>query len=241
MLGGAGNDIYEVDSENDVVIEFAGDGPDQVDSAAASYTLSAFVENLTLTGTADIEGTGNAFANKITGNNGANQLAGAKGDDTLTGDDGNDTLDGRARRDSLSGGKGNDTYEVDDIGDKIAESGGTSDVDTVESTITYVLGNALENLTLLGTAAIDGTANTLNNALLGNDKANTLRGLIGDDTLNGEGGKDLLMGGDGNDGSWASATATRWSAAAAAISFCSACRAARAMCWRISTACRAAT
>ncbi|HTO84392.1 MAG TPA: calcium-binding protein, partial [Methylomirabilota bacterium] len=199
MLGSGGNDTYEVDSSSDAVIELSGDGTDQVDSAA-SFALSDFVENLTLTGTAGIDGTGNALANKITGNDAANRLSGADGDDTLTGNGGDDTLDGGIGADSLSGGKGNDTYEVDDSGDKIAESGGAADVDTVESTITYVLGSNLEKLTLLGTAAIDGTGNNLNNALLGNDKANTLSGLAGNDTLNGEGGRDLLMGGAGNDG-----------------------------------------
>src|SRR5262249_1858782 len=95
-------------------------------------------------------------------------------------------------------GKGG--YRADDSGDKIGESGGSADVDTVQSTIAYILGSNLENLTLTGTAAIDGTGNSLNNALLGNDKANTLSGLAGNDTLNGEGGRDLLMGGAGNDG-----------------------------------------
>src|SRR5262249_49795183 len=199
MLGGAGNDIYEVDDANDAIIELAGDGTDQVDSAV-SFALSDFVENLRLTGTADIDGTGNMLGNAITGSDAANALDGGNGKDTLTGNGGNDTLDGGLGADSLSGGKGNDTYTVDDIGDKIAENGGTGDVDTVNSRITYVLGNNLEKLTLVGDEAIDGTGNGLNNGLLGNDKANTLRGLAGDDTLNGGAGRDLLMGGVGNDG-----------------------------------------
>jgi Ca2+-binding RTX toxin-like protein len=121
MLGGAGNDTYEVDDDNDVIVELAGEGTDQVNSTAAIFTLGAYIENLTLTGTADIEGTGNALGNKITGNTGANELVGHDGNDTLTGNDGNDILNGGFGADNMSGGKGNDTYDVDNIGDKITE------------------------------------------------------------------------------------------------------------------------
>jgi len=207
MLGGAGNDTYEVDDKNDVIVELSGDGTDQVNSSADVFTLGAHIENLTLTGTADIEGTGNALGNKITGNTGANELVGHDGNDTLTGNDGNDILNGGFGADSMSGGKGNDTYDVDDIGDKITESGGATDVDTVNSTITYVLGNNLENLNLVNLddgivvndEGIDGTGNSLGNTIFGGLKANTLSGLAGDDTLFGNPGKDLLLGGDGND------------------------------------------
>jgi Ca2+-binding RTX toxin-like protein len=198
-IGGAGNDTYEVGSDKDAIVEYANEGTDQVNSSVFAYALSDFVENLTLTGNADINGGGNALANKITGNVGANDLEGGAGNDTLTGNDGNDVLHGDEGADSMAGGKGNDSYFVDDAGDKISESGPTTDVDAVFSEITYVLGTTLETLTLQGGDAIDGTGNALANEIDGNAEANILSGLGGDDTLNGGDGADMLLGGDGND------------------------------------------
>ena len=179
MIGGAGNDSYVVDNAGDIVTEVAAGGTDSV-QASVTYTLGAEVENLTLTGTGAINGTGNALDNGLTGNTGANRLDGGLGADTMT------------------GGGGNDTYVVDNAGDVVVEaaSGGT---DTVESSVTYTLGAEVENLTLTGTAAINGTGNALNNMLTGNAAANVLTGGAGNDTLNGGAGIDTLVGGAGND------------------------------------------
>ena len=73
MAGGLGNDIYVVDNVGDVVTEADNAGTDTVRSSI-TYTLGANVENLTLTGAAAINGTGNALANIITGNGAANIL-----------------------------------------------------------------------------------------------------------------------------------------------------------------------
>lgn len=94
MSGGQGNDRYRVDTLNDVVIEHAGEGVDQVD-ASLSYSLQGstqHVENLTLTGSDDIDATGNALSNTIRGNTGANIINGASGDNHLFGDLGADTF-----------------------------------------------------------------------------------------------------------------------------------------------------
>ncbi|MBX3480889.1 MAG: M10 family metallopeptidase C-terminal domain-containing protein [Caulobacter sp.] len=78
--------------------------------AGVSYVLSSNLENLTLTGTADLNGTGSGDDNVITGNSGANILDGAAGDDTLIGGDGNDVLIGGDGEDALSGGAGADHF-----------------------------------------------------------------------------------------------------------------------------------
>jgi serralysin len=65
--------------------------------------------------------------------------------------------------------------------------------------MTHTLGNYLENLTLTGTAVINGTGNTLANILTGNSAVNTLKGESGNDILNGGLGNDILTGGTGVD------------------------------------------
>ncbi|WP_374372637.1 cadherin domain-containing protein [Dongia sp.] len=108
MSGGAGNDAYVVNSSGDIVLEDPDGGIDIVFSSV-TYTLSDIdVENLVLTGSSNIDGTGNNAANEIYGNAGNNKLNGAGGADYLTGGRGNDTLDGGGENDFLSGGAGND-------------------------------------------------------------------------------------------------------------------------------------
>ena len=187
LIGGKGNDTYVVDS-SDVVVEVAGEGTDTI-KISATYTLSDTVENLTLTGSSAIDGTGNAGNNVLTGN-GANN--------TLIGFAGNDTLDGGAGSDIHIGGLGNDTYVVDSASDVVTELAGEG-TDTVKSSITYTLADVLEKLTLSGSSAIDGTGNAANNTLTGNTASNTLTGLGGNDTLDGGRGDDVLIGGTGND------------------------------------------
>ncbi|MBB5220433.1 Ca2+-binding RTX toxin-like protein [Amaricoccus macauensis] len=108
MTGGAGNDRYVVDNVGDQVVESAGQGIDRVSSTITFSLESAQVEHLTLQGSADINGTGNDFANALNGNSGANVLVGNGGDDSLSGGLGNDTLDGGDGADVLNGGAGND-------------------------------------------------------------------------------------------------------------------------------------
>jgi VCBS repeat-containing protein len=197
LVGGAGNDTYVVDNVGDVVVENAGEGTDTVQSSV-SYTLSANVENLVLTGSGTINGTGNALDNVITGNNGNNILSGLGGNDTLVGSAGNDTLDGGTGADNMQGGTGDDIYVVDDAGDVVTEALGAG-IDTVQSGISYTLADTLENLTLTGSANLDGTGNAANNILTGNSGDNTLGAGAGADTVNAGAGNDYVLGGDGND------------------------------------------
>uniref|UniRef100_UPI0039892B92 calcium-binding protein n=1 Tax=Methyloglobulus sp. TaxID=2518622 RepID=UPI0039892B92 len=173
MVGGAGNDTYVVDNTGDVVTELLNEGTDWVQSSV-TYMLSANVENLNLTASSLINGTGNALDNVLTGNGVAN---------TLTGDAGNDRLIGGAGNDTMRGGTGNDTYVINVTTDIITENLNEG-TDTVESNITFSLAaiNNVENLTLIGSTAINGTGNTLNNVLTGNSAKNILTGGTGDDT-----------------------------------------------------------
>jgi Ca2+-binding RTX toxin-like protein len=182
MAGGAGNDTYFVNKEGDVVTENAGEGKDHVISSA-KYTLGANVENLTLTGSAAINGYGNGHDNVLTGNAAANNLESFGGADTLNGGGGADTL---------QGGDGNDVYIVNNAGVLIVEkaNGGLGGYDHVFSSVDYTLSAQVEELTLTGTANLIAT---------GNSGANTLNGNAGHNVLNGGDGADKMKGGLGND------------------------------------------
>lgn len=206
MTGGAGNDTYFVENAGDVVTELFNAGTDTV-SSRLTYLLSNNVENLTLTGNAAVNGTGNALANVITGNAAANQLAGLIGNDTLNGEGGNDSLVGGGGNDSLSGGagadtmlggQGDDTYVVDNAGDVVTELLNEGR-DTVSTQLTYMLPNNVEHLTLTGIAAVNATGNGLANTVIGNTASNQLNGLAGNDILDGGFGTNSLTGGTGND------------------------------------------
>nr|WP_244329378.1 Calx-beta domain-containing protein [Tolypothrix sp. PCC 7910] len=224
LSGGLGNDNYIVDSFGDVVIENANEGTDTV-SASVSYTLTDNVERLNLTGTADIDGTGNSLSNTITGNSGNNILTGGEGNDSLNGGagndilnggvgndsltgsegndilnsgDGNDSLNGGVGDDSLNGGVGNDSYTVDSFGDVITENANEG-TDTVSASVSYTLTDNIERLILTGKLDIDGTGNSLSNTITGNVGNNILNGGDGNDSLNGGAGNDSLNGGVGND------------------------------------------
>ncbi|MBD2447246.1 hypothetical protein H6G76_08715 [Nostoc sp. FACHB-152] len=192
LMGSLGNDTYIVDSATDTIIENAGEGTDIISSSVAfSLAGLANIENLTLTGTAAINGTGNAANNVITGNSGNNSLDGGAGNDTLNGGAGNDTL---------MGSLGNDTYIVDSATDTIIENAGEG-TDIISSSVTFSLAALanIENLTLTGTAAINGTGNAANNVITGNTGNNSLDGGSGNDVLTGKTGKDTLTGGLGVD------------------------------------------
>ncbi|MDD1458344.1 cadherin domain-containing protein, partial [Dolichospermum sp. ST_sed7] len=179
LIGGKGNDTFVVDNIGDNIAEGLNGGIDTVKSSI-TWTLKTNLENLTLTGTTAINGTGNNLSNRITGNTGNNVLNGGAGADTLL------------------GGAGNDSYYVDNAADSITENLNQG-TDIVFSTITYTLTTNLENLTLQGTTAINGTGNDLNNRITGNTADNVLTGGLGNDTLTGNAGLDTLIGGKGND------------------------------------------
>ena len=218
------------------VTKRSGEGTDTVQSSI-SFTLGANVENLILTGSANIDGTGNGDVNAIIGNSGNNTLDGGAGADTMTGGAGDDTyvvddvgdvvvegasdgidtvrtsvsytLDGQRREPdpdrqrqhqwqrqrlrqrrspataattrstaapapiTMTGGLGNDTYVVDNVGDVVVEPPTRAPTPCSRS-FSYTLGANVENLTLTGALAIDGTGNGGANVITGNSAANTL-------------------------------------------------------------------
>ena len=139
--------------------------------SSVSYTLGPNDLNLVLTGTADLQGYGNAANNVINGNSG------------------NNLIDGGAGADSMFGGAGNDTYFVDNAGDGVVENANEGN-DTVFSTVHHTLSANVENLILQGSADLQG---------YGNSGANVIYGNAGNNLLNGGGGADLMVGGAGDD------------------------------------------
>jgi len=198
LLGGKGNDTYVVDDVGDVVTEDLNAGTDLVKSAI-DYTLTDNVENLTLTGSGDIDGTGNALKNVLLGN------------------DGDNVLDGGDGIDSLKGGNGDDTYVVDLVAvgtgaaakakleDSVTEAAtADSGNDTLSlragdlvltNATTLALGKTLENIDISATGSnlLNLTGNAAANEMTGNDAVNKLDGGLGNDTLTGGLGNDVFI------------------------------------------------
>src|SRR5262249_18620732 len=166
LIGGLGDDTYIVDNAGDVVTEAANAGSDTVKSSI-SYAIVGYVENLVLTGTADINATGNALNNILIGNAGANLLNGGGGGH------------------SMAGGQGNDVYVIDNAGDVVTELAGEG-TDEVRSSIAIGLIANVENYTFTGTTAVNFT---------GDGADNKIAGTAYNDTLGGGGGTDTLIGG----------------------------------------------
>lgn len=181
LTGGVGEDTFIVDNSGDVVVELANQGGHDLVLASASFTMGQNVEDLVLTGSASVNGTGNTSANSLRGNSGANRL------------------DGGAGTDYLYGGAGNDTYVVDRSTDIVAGEDTAGGIDTIESSVSWTLGLGIERGLLIGSAAISLTGNAVANLLTGNLAANTLTGGLGNDSLWGSGGADSLNGGIGVD------------------------------------------
>jgi Ca2+-binding RTX toxin-like protein len=173
MDGAGGSDTFYVDSVGDRTSDSGTTGVDQVFSSA-SHAIGTGIENLTLTGTGTINGTGNGDNNSIIGNTGNNILNGGAGTDTM------------------SGSTGNDSYYVDDTNDVINETG-TNTGDKVFSSANYTIGTGIENLELIGTTAINGTGNASKNTIIGNSAANVLDALGGSDVMDGKGGGDTYI------------------------------------------------
>jgi Ca2+-binding RTX toxin-like protein len=169
MQGGQGDDIYYVDNPNDQVIELPNEGTDEIRTGLSTYSLETLpnVENLTGIGLS---------TQTLIGNEGANVITSGAGVDTLI------------------GGNGNDTYVVNNQGDRVQEAAGFSGGDDEVQT-------ALAEYSLAGTVGVETLRGTSDNgqSLTGGDEAEVIIGGEGNDTLNGGAGDDVIFGNGGND------------------------------------------
>ena len=215
MFGQLGDDTYVIENFSDKAFEEFNQGIDTVE-ASIGYVLDNNLEKLVLVGADAIDGGGNDLDNEIVGNEldniidgqggndtlsglaGNDSLLGGEGDDYLDGGIGDDLLDGGLDNDVMLGQAGNDTFVVDSVEDEIVERSNEG-IDTVRSSITFTIGENLENLILTGNETIDGTGNAVDNNITGNIADNVLLGLGGNDVIDGKGGNDHIEGGAGDD------------------------------------------
>ncbi|MEQ1938715.1 calcium-binding protein [Mesorhizobium sp. CN5-321] len=193
MQGGAGNDTYVVDSAGDIVDETGASGFDRVQSAlsinlADAVHFKGAIEMGILTGSANLNLTGNGLNNLLVGNAGGNFINGGAGNDTM------------------QGGAGNDTYVVDSANDIVDESvAGSNGFDRVQSALSINLADAvhfkgaIEMGVLTGSANVNLTGNGLNNLLVGNAGGNFINGGAGADTMQGGAGNDTYVVDNAND------------------------------------------
>jgi Ca2+-binding RTX toxin-like protein len=129
-----------------------------------------------------------------------NSIVGTSGSGTLTGTAGADLIDDHGGAYVLSGGLGDDTYLVSNRGTTVVEQFNAG-IDTVKSSVSFTLGDNIENLTLTGTSNIDATGNSQSNIITGNSGDNIIEGGQGNDILTGGGGHDtyIFQPGDGSD------------------------------------------
>jgi Ca2+-binding RTX toxin-like protein len=118
MDGGAGDDVYWVDTGADLTFEGVGGGTDTVHANVtvpnAGVYLYANIENLVLEGTTAF-GVGNELANQLTGTASGNWLLGGAGSDRIAGMGGSDVLFGEAGADTFVFGAGSGQDVIGDF------------------------------------------------------------------------------------------------------------------------------
>jgi Ca2+-binding RTX toxin-like protein len=186
VYGGSGNDSLRGNFGNDMLN--GGSGNDDLSDGTGNDILDAGAGDDTLDG-----GDGN---NTLYGGAGNDTLYGGGNNDMLYGGAGNDEFFSEIGHSMFYGGTGDDTYLIFDVGISVAIENSFEGNDQVNSGVSYVLGNGLENLWLFnssGSLDTNGTGNNLNNEIVGNDGSNRLSGKVGNDTLEGQQGNDVYV------------------------------------------------
>jgi len=169
LIGGAGDDVFVIHSSGDVI-----SGPREGDDlvlSAVSYVLSESVNQLTLTGSADLFAIGNGGSSVIRAN------------------DGNDTLIAGRGDTSLIGGAGSDTFVVNKTSD-VVEDHFASGNNVIRSSASFSLVDNVNTLQLVGSGNLVGTGNAADHTIVANS---------GNDTLIAGSGNATLIGGAGSD------------------------------------------
>jgi Ca2+-binding RTX toxin-like protein len=173
----AATDIVAQNSTGESATIFGTEGDDSLVGTEGSDTIDGLGGN-----------------DKIDGLEGADSLIGGSGNDTLFGGDAN-FYEGAG--DTLDGGLGDDRYVIGryDLNVLLADAGGTDTV--VANSGWWTLAAGFENLELGFDWSSDGVAFGTGNAA-----SNVITGFQGwwvDNVLDGAGGNDTLIGGDGDD------------------------------------------
>ena len=198
LVGTAGDDTFTVNHCDDVIAPNPSGGIDTVNSTV-TFTLDPGVENLVLTGSAAIDGTGNDSNNKLTGNGAGNRITTGAGDDTVGAGGGNDVIvsaDDLNALDKIDGGAGTDRLLLngDYSGGLVFGATTVTNVEKFElaagNSYNLTLNDATNGSGLIvdGSALGSGETLTLNGAA---EKSAALTALGGadNDTITGGGGK----------------------------------------------------
>jgi Ca2+-binding RTX toxin-like protein len=172
LIGGAGGDTYVINNAADVIEAVTGNT--DIVQSSVSYTLTAAVGVLNLTGSGNLSATDGYGYAVITAN---------AGHDTLTGGSGRDTLIAGSGIDTLIAGSGTNTLVLNNAADVVE---GASAADTIEASFDYTMGGGVDNLVLTGSANLVATGNS--------DATNSISANSGIDTLIAGSGADTLIG-----------------------------------------------
>ncbi len=197
IIGGAGNDTLDTSA-------FAGNYLVNLATGLTNFAGESFTQMEALVSGAGSDTlVGTAGANTLNGGGGSDTVDGGAGNDSLLGGDGNDTLNGGGGSDTANGGAGDDlVFAVIGTPETIIGGAGIDTLDTTAFGGNYAVNLATGVTNFAGesfTQMENIVAGIGNDTLVGTGGANVMNGGAGNDSVNGDLGADSLLGGDGND------------------------------------------